>query len=82
MKPPISHSPRQPARLLIAALLIATAAGAGAQSLGASKSSTAPKEDPSTLILSDTLHYDDTQKESTFTGRARSRTMRGKRENT
>ena len=68
MKPSISHSPRQPARLLIAALLLATAAGAGAQSLGASKSSTAPKEDPSTLILSDTLHYDDTQKESTFTG--------------
>ena len=27
-----------------------------------------PKEDPSTLIVSDTLHYDDTKSESTFTG--------------
>ena len=36
--------------------------------LGPSKPSTAPKEDPSTLILSDTLHYDDAAKESTFTG--------------
>jgi lipopolysaccharide export system protein LptA len=29
---------------------------------------TAPKEDPSTQILSDTLHYDDIKRESTFTG--------------
>ena len=27
-----------------------------------------PKEAPSTLIVSDTLHYDDTKSESTFTG--------------
>ena len=68
MKQPIAHFLSQPARLLTAALLLATASVAGAQSLGGSKSSTAPKEDPSTLILSDTLHYDDTKKESTFTG--------------
>ena len=36
--------------------------------LGPSKPSAAPTEDPSTLILSDTLHYDDAAKESTFTG--------------
>ena len=68
MKQPISLSPLRPARLLLAAILLATACVAGAQSPGPAKPSTAPKEDPSTLILSDTLHYDDAQKESTFTG--------------
>ena len=58
----------RPARLLLAAILLATASAAGAQLLGPSKASTAPKEDPSTLILSDTLHYDDAEKVSTFTG--------------
>jgi lipopolysaccharide export system protein LptA len=34
---------------------------------GASKAAT-PAEEPSTLILSDTLHYDDVKKQSVFTG--------------
>lgn len=40
-----------------------------AQSLaGASPKTPAPAEEPSTQILSDTLHYDDIKRESTFTG--------------
>ncbi|MEI6116618.1 MAG: lipopolysaccharide transport periplasmic protein LptA [Burkholderiales bacterium] len=68
MTHPSYSFPYRPARLLLAAILLATASVAGAQLLGQSKPSTAPKEDPSTLILSDTLHYDDAAKESTFTG--------------
>jgi lipopolysaccharide export system protein LptA len=34
----------------------------------AGKPSDTPTEEPSTLIISDTLHYDDTKRESTFTG--------------
>ena len=68
MTHPSYSFPYRPARFLLAAVLLATASGAGAQLLGPSKPSTAPKEDPSTLILSDTLHYDDAEKESTFTG--------------
>ncbi len=68
MTHPSYSFPYRPARFLLAAVLLATASGAGAQLLGPSKPSTAPKEDPSTLILSDTLHYDDAAKESTFTG--------------
>ena len=68
MTQPSSSFPCRPARLLLAAILLVAASAAGAQLLGPSKPSAAPKEDPSTLILSDTLHYDDAAKESTFTG--------------
>ena len=69
MTNPSASFPRRPARLLLATFLLATASAATvAQVSGPAKPATAPKEDPSTLILSDTLHYDDVQKESTFTG--------------
>lgn len=52
------------------AAALATFLIAGAASLCALPSSAAPaaQEDPSTLILSDTLNYDDIKKESSFTG--------------
>ncbi|CAB3690411.1 lipopolysaccharide transport periplasmic protein LptA [Achromobacter pestifer] len=61
-------------RLLGAVLLTASALmpahaqdAAAKPAAGASKAAT-PAEEPSTLILSDTLHYDDVKKQSVFTG--------------
>lgn len=59
------HSPISPmrsfaARALSACLLLGAAAAHAQQ--------TAPAEEPSTLILSDTLHYDDIKRQSIFTG--------------
>jgi len=60
-------------RLLGAVLLTASVfAPAHAQDAAAKpaagSSKAAPAEEPSTLILSDTLHYDDVKKQSVFTG--------------
>ena len=46
-------------------LLLAAAGAAQAQ---AQSGQAAPAEEPSTLILSDTLHYDDIKRQSIFTG--------------
>ncbi|MDQ8035401.1 lipopolysaccharide transport periplasmic protein LptA [Bordetella genomosp. 1] len=54
----------QPSRL-IASLLLAAAACAPA---AAQQADAAAPEDPDTLILSDTLHYDDIKRQSIFTG--------------
>lgn len=48
--------------LLLATVLLGMGAGAHAQDQNA------PAEDPSTMILSDTLHYDDIKRQSVFTG--------------
>lgn len=50
----------------VASVQAQTAAVAGNS---ASATPAAPVEEPSTMILSDTLRYDDTKKESTFTGK-------------
>lgn len=50
-------------RWLFASTLMAFVSIAGAQSVNDN-----PAEEPDTLILSDTLNYDDVKKESTFTG--------------
>lgn len=68
-------------RLLCAALLTAAAfsqahaadpvtppAGAASKPAAAPAAGKTPVEDPSTLILSDTLNYDDIKKQSVFTG--------------
>jgi lipopolysaccharide export system protein LptA len=58
---------------LLTLILLASAATAQTQPAapanGATTPPTAPLEEPSTMILSDTLRYDDTKKESTFTGK-------------
>ncbi|MCD0503109.1 lipopolysaccharide transport periplasmic protein LptA [Bordetella petrii] len=58
--------PRQaqgaPWRAFLGALLL------GAASLAQAQQQAAPAEEPSTLILSDTLHYDDIKRQSIFTG--------------
>ncbi|KGD90816.1 sugar ABC transporter substrate-binding protein [Achromobacter sp. RTa] len=54
-------------RLIGAVLLTASALAPAFAADPASKSAT-PAEEPSTLILSDTLHYDDVKKQSVFTG--------------
>jgi lipopolysaccharide export system protein LptA len=46
----------------------AAATSGGGQSTAAPADSAAPAADPDTLILSDTLNYDDIKKESVFTG--------------
>jgi lipopolysaccharide export system protein LptA len=51
-------------QLLAGSLLLLLSAAAFAQN----KAKTAPTAEPDTLILSDTLNYDDVKKESTFTG--------------
>ncbi|MFJ1299835.1 lipopolysaccharide transport periplasmic protein LptA [Pseudomonadota bacterium AL_CKDN230030165-1A_HGKHYDSX7] len=56
-----------PSRLL-AGLLLAAAACAPAAAQNAQQGGGAAAEEPDTLILSDTLHYDDIKRESTFTG--------------
>ena len=56
-------------RLIGAALLAAAAlAPRGGPRAPAGGRQAAPAEEPSTLILSDTLHYDDVKKQSVFTG--------------
>ena len=59
-------------RLLGAMLLMAAAAApalaADPKPAAAGSSKTAPAEEPTTTILSDTLHYDDVKKQSVFTG--------------
>jgi lipopolysaccharide export system protein LptA len=58
---------------LLTLILLASAATAQTQPAApanaATSPPTAPLEEPSTMILSDTLRYDDTKKESTFTGK-------------
>ena len=60
--------------LLCKLLLLGSVASAQAQTASPPKPATSastatPVEEPSTMILSDTLRYDDTKKESTFTGK-------------
>ena len=60
--------------LLCMLLLLGSVASAQAQTASplkpaASTTPATPVEEPSTMILSDTLRYDDTKKESTFTGK-------------
>jgi lipopolysaccharide export system protein LptA len=55
-------------RLLLAFVLCTLLGAAQAQKKPASTAALAPKEEPMTSILSDTLHFDDTKRESTFNG--------------
>jgi lipopolysaccharide export system protein LptA len=55
-------------RLLLAFGLCALLGVAQAQKKPSSTAAVAPQEEPVTTILSDTLHFDDTKRESTFTG--------------
>ena len=55
-------------RLLLAFVLCTLLGAAQAQKKPASTAALAPKEEPTTTILSDTLHFDDTKRESTFNG--------------
>ncbi len=55
-------------RLLLALGLCTLLGVAQAQKNPSSTATLAPKEEPTTTILSDTLHFDDTKRESTFTG--------------
>ena len=55
--------------ILCKLLLLGSVASAQAQTAAASATPVTPVEEPSTMILSDTLRYDDTKKESTFTGK-------------
>jgi len=57
-----------PLRLLGALLLAAACAHAQAAQTDAPGKTGGQQEDPSTLILSDTLHYDDIKRQSVFTG--------------
>ena len=59
---------RRPLRMLLALALCALLGVAHAQKKPPSTAALAPKEEPSTMILSDTLHFDDTKRESTFSG--------------
>ena len=61
------HSHRS-IRLLLAFGLCALLGVAQAQKKPSTSAAVAPKEEPATMILSDTLHFDDTKRESTFTG--------------
>ncbi|HEY0296972.1 MAG TPA: lipopolysaccharide transport periplasmic protein LptA [Bordetella sp.] len=58
---------------LLGALLLATAAASAqaqiqAQAPAQGQAKTAPADEPSTQVVSDTLHYDDNKRESIFTG--------------
>lgn len=55
--------------LVLGSVASAQAQTAAAPANSASATPAAPVEEPSTMILSDTLRYDDTKKESTFTGK-------------
>jgi lipopolysaccharide export system protein LptA len=57
-----------PTTRLIGAVLLAASALAPAHAADPAPKPAAPAEEPSTLILSDTLHYDDVKKQSVFTG--------------
>jgi lipopolysaccharide export system protein LptA len=55
--------------LFLGSVASAQAQIAAAPANSASAAPVTPVEEPSTMILSDTLRYDDTKKESTFTGK-------------
>lgn len=57
-----------PTTRLIGAVLLTASALAPAYAADPASKTAAPVEEPSTLILSDTLHYDDVKKQSVFTG--------------
>ena len=57
-----------PTTRLIGAVLLTASALAPAYAADPAPKGAAPAEEPSTLILSDTLHYDDIKKQSVFTG--------------
>ncbi|KRC73343.1 Lipopolysaccharide export system protein LptA [compost metagenome] len=57
-----------PTTRLIGAVLLTASALAPAYAADPAPKAAAPAEEPSTLILSDTLHYDDIKKQSVFTG--------------
>ena len=61
------HSHRS-TRWLLALGLCALLGQAQAQKKPSSTAALAPQEEPSTMILSDTLHFDDIKRESTFAG--------------
>ncbi|MGY6268951.1 lipopolysaccharide transport periplasmic protein LptA [Achromobacter denitrificans] len=57
-----------PTTRLLGAVLLTASAFAPAYAADPAPKSATPAEEPSTLILSDTLHYDDVKKQSVFTG--------------
>ena len=63
----ILHS-RRSMRLLLAFALCALLGVAQAQKKPSTTAALVPTEEPSTMILSDTLHFDDSKRESTFAG--------------
>jgi lipopolysaccharide export system protein LptA len=63
----ILHS-RRSMRLLLAFALCTLLGVAQAQKKPSTTAALVPTEEPSTMILSDTLHFDDSKRESTFAG--------------
>lgn len=57
-----------PTTRLLGAVLLMASVLAPAHAADPAPKGAAPAEEPSTLILSDTLHYDDVKKQSVFTG--------------
>ncbi|MGB3436996.1 lipopolysaccharide transport periplasmic protein LptA [Achromobacter sp.] len=57
-----------PTTRLLGAILLTASALAPAHAADPTPKAATPAEEPSTLILSDTLHYDDVKKKSVFTG--------------
>lgn len=57
-----------PTARLLGAILLTASALAPAHAADPAPKAATPAEEPSTLILSDTLHYDDVKKKSVFTG--------------
>ena len=57
-----------PTTRLLGAILLTASALAPAHAADPAPKAATPAEEPSTLILSDTLHYDDVKKQSVFTG--------------
>ncbi|CAB3918980.1 MULTISPECIES: lipopolysaccharide transport periplasmic protein LptA [Achromobacter] len=57
-----------PTTRLLGAILLTASALAPAHAADPAPKAATPAEEPSTLILSDTLHYDDVKKKSVFTG--------------
>jgi len=57
-----------PTTRLLGAILLTASALAPAHAADPAPKAATPAEEPSTLILSDTLHYDDVKKKSIFTG--------------
>ena len=64
----IDLHPRRSICLLLAFGLCALLGIAQAQKKPSSTAALAPAEEPSTMVLSDTLHFDDSKRESTFAG--------------